>query len=170
MINYDRLVELFDLYDDGRFVNKISRGRAKAGNYAGYVDVHGYRRMLIDGRKYYEHHLVWFWVHGYWADELDHEDDDRSNNTPTNLRECNRSLNNCNSQSKATGESGLRGAYLNKRTMKWYSQIQFGGQVTYLGGGFDTPEEAHELFEAAAEQLHGEFYSPQPNHVSLEGL
>jgi hypothetical protein len=171
MLQYARLIELFDLYEDGRFVNRISRGRAKEGERAGTEDVHGYRRILIDGKKYYEHHLVWFWLHEEWPDEIDHIDGDRSNNAPTNLRECNRSLNNCNRSYTAIGEAGLRGAYLNKRTMKWYSQIQFGGQVRYLGGGFDNPEEAHLLFERTAEQIHGVFYAPPtytPNQ--LKGL
>jgi len=161
MLDYDRLVDLFDLYDDGRFVNRISRGRAKAGERAGYLDVHGYRRLVIDYVKYYEHHLVWFYVHGEWPDEIDHIDGNSANNAPTNLRLCNRSQNNCNSQ-RPTGESGLRGAYLDKRNLQWYSKIQFGGQVKFLGN-FSSAEEAHLAFEVAAEKLHRDFYvPPQP--------
>lgn len=166
MIDYDHLVELFDLYEDGCLVNRTSRGRAKKGDRAGSEDVHGYRRITIDGTRYYEHHLIWFWVHGEWPEEIDHIDGNRANNSPTNLRLCNRSQNNCNSQ-RPTGESGLRGAYLDKRTMQWYSHIQFGGQVKHLGM-FDTAEEAHTAYEAAAEQLHREFYFPSPKLEPLK--
>lgn len=159
MIDYDRLVEVFTLNWAGWLCNRFSRGRAKAGERAGYIDVHGYRRVVIDYKKYYEHHLVWFYVHGEWPDEIDHIDGDRANNAPANLRLCNRSLNNCNRSQRPTGESGLRGAYLDKRSLKWYSHIQFGGQVKHLGT-FGSAKEANQAFEVAAEQLHGDFYFP----------
>lgn len=162
MLDYDRLVEVFECDYDGYLYNRHSRGRAKAGERAGYLDVHNYWRVVIDYKKYYVHHLVWFYVHGEWpSSELDHIDGDSMNNAPANLRLCSRSQNNWNSQ-RPTGESGLRGAYLDKRNQRWYSHIQFGGQVKHLGM-FDTAEEAHKAFEIAAEQLHGEFYFPPPN-------
>lgn len=155
MLDYDRMVELFTLDWDGWFYNRFSRGRAKEGERAGFVDIHGYRRITIDYVKYYEHHLVWFWVHGEWPDEIDHIDGDRANNAPANLRLCNRSQNSVNSQ-RQPGMSGLKGAYLDSRTLTWFSKIQFGGQVTYLGS-FNTPEEAHSAFMEASERLHGKF-------------
>lgn len=166
MLDYDRLVELFDLYNNGWFINRFSRGRAKAGERAGYKDVHGYRRIVIDYVKYYEHHLVWFYVHGEWPDELDHKDGDRSNNAPANLRLCTRTQN-CFNAKRETGQSGLKGAYLDKRTMNWYSHIQIGGQVKHLGM-FNSAEEAHAAFMIAAEHLHGEFAfqnRPQPQET-----
>ena len=166
MITWDRLDELFELGPFG-FINRCSRGRAKVGERAGHLDVHGYCRIVIDYEKYYEHHLVWFYVYGVWPDEIDHKDNDRSNNAPDNLRPCNRTQNNLNRSNRSTGESGLRGAYLDKRNARWYSHIQFGGQVTHLGT-FETAQEAHEAFEAAAEQLHGEFYFPNRNPSTEE--
>jgi len=165
MLTQERLKELFD-YDPetGWFTNRFSRGRAKAGeiagSYAGHIQ--GYRRIVIDYGKYYEHQLAWLFVYGEWLDEVDHIDTDGSNNAIINLRPCTRTQNNCNRSQQPTGESGLRGAYLDKRSLKWYSHIQFGGQVTHLGT-FNTAEEAHLAYEAAAESLHGEFYIPQRN-------
>jgi hypothetical protein len=155
MLDYDRLVELFDLYENGHFINRTSRGRAKEGERAGAATGHGYRRIIIDYVKYYEHHLVWFYIHGVWPDELDHKDGDRSNNAPDNMRLCDRSQN-CFNAKRETGESGLKGAYLDKRTMNWYSHIQIGGQVIHLGM-FVTAMEAHLAFMAAVERYHGEF-------------
>lgn len=163
MLDYDRLVEVFECDYDGWLYNRHSRGRAKIGERAGYLDVHNYWRVVIDYKKYYVHHLVWFYVHGEWpSSELDHIDGNSMNNAPANLRLCNRTQNNCNRKRRPTGESGLRGAYLDKRNLQWHSQIQFGSQSYFLGN-FDTPKEAHEAFEYAAKKLHGEFYSPQPN-------
>ena len=153
---YGRVTELFK-YDPttGWFTNRRSRGRAKEGERAGSPTGHGYRRIIIDYGKFYEHHLAWLYVHGYWPDELDHQDGDRSNNAIDNLRECSRSQN-CFNSDRPTGSSGLKGAYLDTRTFQWYSKIQIGCQVIWLGR-FRTAEEAHEAFMDAVETYHGEF-------------
>ena len=62
MLTQERLIELLTLYENGCFYNNYSRGPRKADSRAGFVDVHGYHRITIDGVKYYEHHLVWLWV------------------------------------------------------------------------------------------------------------
>jgi hypothetical protein len=158
MLTQQRLKELFN-YDPetGWFTNRTSRGAAAEGKRAGtFVNfMYGYRRIVIAYKKYYEHHLAWLYVHGEWVDEIDHRDGDGSNNAIANLRACDRSQNNFNSL-RRPGQSGLRGAYLDRRNLQWYSQIQLGGQVTFLGN-FDSAEEAHEAFMAAAEIHHGEF-------------
>jgi hypothetical protein len=158
MLTLERLQELFD-YDPitGWFTNRSRRGCAKAGRRAGAHAHSGYRRLTIDYKRYYEHHLAWFYIYGQWPlGEMDHVDGNPGNNAITNLRLCNRSQNNCNAK-RPTGQSGLRGAYLNKRNLQWFSQIQHGGQVKFLGT-FGSPEEAHEAYETAAKNLHGEFY------------
>lgn len=165
MITQERLKELFN-YDPetGWFTNRQSRGRAKQGEHAGSPTSHvqGYRRIVIDYRPYYEHHLAWFYVYGEWLEEIDHENTDGGNNSIINLRPCNRTQNNCNRFQRSDGDAGLRGAYLDKRNLQWYSKIQFGSQIEWLGT-FASAEEAHLAFEAAAERLHGEFYSPPRN-------
>lgn len=159
------LTDLFD-YDPvtGWFTNKTSRGRAAAGNRSGSSSGHGYRKISVEYAKFYEHHLAWFMFYGTWPGELDHKDGDRSNNAIDNLRECDRSLNNFNGN-QLPGESGLRGAYLDHRSLQWYSKIQVRGQVIWLGN-FSTPEEAHAAYLEAADRQAGEFAfhnrEPQP--------
>lgn len=164
MLTYERLVELFN-YDPetGFFTNRFSRGRAGAGQRAGAETGHGYRRIIIDYQKFYEHHLAWYYIYGEWPDEIDHKDRNRSHNAIGNLRLATRTQN-CFNSERPTGESGLRGAYLDKRNLRWYSHIQVGGQVEHLGM-FDTAEEAHEAFMVAVERHHGEFalHSSIPN-------
>ena len=156
-LTIERLKELFH-YDPetGWFTNRCSRGRAKAGERAGAHAHSGYSRIIIDYRKYYEHRLAWFYVHGEWPDEIDHIDGDTCNNAITNLRPCDRTENNCNAQQQR-GQSGLRGAYLDPRNLQWFSKIQFGGYAKFLGN-YGSAEEAHKAYEAAARQLHGDFY------------
>lgn len=147
----------------GWFTHKTNRGPCRAGDRAGSSTGHGYRKVTVDGTRIYEHHAAWVFMFDEWPNELDHKDGNRSNNAIENLRVCDRSANACNSL-RSTGESGLKGAYLDKRTMNWYSHIQLGGQVKHLGI-FGSAEEAHRAYLAAAELHHGEFAfhnRPQP--------
>lgn len=162
----DRLIELFDYNPEtGWFTNRCSRGRAKGGERAGSTSGHGYRKICVDYQKFYEHHLAWYYVYGYWPDEIDHEDGNGSFNAIANLRECTRSQNNFNSE-RPTGSSGLRGAYLDHRNLQWYSKIQVGCQVIWLGT-YDSPEEAHEAFMEAVDRYHGEFALHNRNPLEL---
>lgn len=151
--------DLFDYNPEtGWFTNKINRGRAKAGERAGSVNDKGYRVIKIFGITYREHHLAWFWVYGVWPNELDHQNDTNDDNRISNLRECTRTQNNYNSEC-SWSQSGLKGVYLDKRSLKWRSQIQCGGKKTFLGV-FDTPEEAHEAYIEAYKVVAGEFAHP----------
>lgn len=155
-LTQDRLKELF-VYnlETGWFTNRFSRGRAGIGARAGSSTGHGYRRIIIDYEKHYEHHLAWLYVYGVYPDELDHEDRCRSHNWISNLREATHQQN-CHNADRTPGESGLRGAYLNLRTSRWFSKIQIGHYTEWLGT-FDTAQEAHEAFLAAEERHRGEF-------------
>jgi hypothetical protein len=153
------VLELFNYDPDtGFFTNRASRGRAKAGARAGAETGHGYRRIVIDYVKYYEHHLAWLIVHGDLPEgEMDHADGNRSNNAIGNLRLATRTQNNANNGCCATGVSGLRGVYRDlRRPHKWFSKIQVGGQQIYLGE-YDSPEEARAAYLQAAYEHFGEF-------------
>lgn len=162
MLTQERLKELFDYVPiTGWFTNRFSRGRAKEGDRAGSPTGNGYRRIIIDYGKYYEHHLAWYYVTGEWPEELDHKDRNRSHNAFENLREATRTQN-CFNSKRETGSSGLRGAYWDSRVSKWYSKIQVGGLVKWLGH-FDSAEEAHKAFMVAVDTNHGEFaFQPPP--------
>jgi hypothetical protein len=59
-----------------------------AGRRAGTFDrTTGYRRVMIDGRYYYEHVIVWVHSRGYWPPrQVDHKSGDRCANWIDNLR------------------------------------------------------------------------------------
>ena len=155
MITQERLKELF-IYNPatGWFINRITRGPSQVGCRAGSSSGHGYRRLTIDGERIYEHHAAWLYMYGTCGGELDHKDGNRANNPISNLRVVTRTQNNFNSEREA-GASGLRGAYLDSRSLKWFSKIQIGGKVKWLGY-FDSAQEAHLAFMAEAEKQHGE--------------
>lgn len=110
MITHDRLRDLLDYCPiSGKFTWRHSRGRVRAGDIAGRVDIqkmHGkrprpnpYKRVIIqlDGKEYRAHRLAWFYVHGVWPSELiDHRDRDATNNSLKNLRDVSFLVNNNN--------------------------------------------------------------------------
>jgi hypothetical protein len=158
MPTQERCWELFeyDLETSDCLVNRITRNsRAVAGNEAGCINERGYRQVYVDGKKHYEHRLIWFMVTGEWIPEVDHWNGVRSYNRWSNLRDAGRSQN-CQNTDYPTGASALRGVYRRSDRPKWRATIFAGGQFHHLGD-FDTAEEARAAYLEAAERLHGEF-------------
>lgn len=152
----ERLRELFR-YDPetGWFIRRVNKGSFRAGTRAGSPSGHGYRKIGFEGIRIYEHQAAWLYIYDEWPPEVDHRDGNKSNNALANLRIATRTQNNFNSK-REPGQSGLRGAYLDTRSLRWFSKIQIGWQVKYLGA-FDSAEEAHLAFMKAVELHHGEF-------------
>jgi hypothetical protein len=117
----------------------------------------GYRRVRVDGTPYQLHRLIWKLVTGEDPGELviDHIDGDGSHNAWHNLRIATQKQNNSNCRSR-TSSSGLRGAYRNPKSGKYYSQVSHHGTEIYLGT-FDTAEEANAAHVEARLKLNGEF-------------
>ena len=85
-----RLGELLTLdLETFKFTWNIQRQCVRAGAVAGSLaQSSGYRSVLIDGRKYSEHRLIWLYIYGKWPDgTLDHLDGVRTNNRIDNLRD-----------------------------------------------------------------------------------
>jgi hypothetical protein len=149
----DRLRELLD-YDPltGVFLWKISRGNARAGAVAGTLNSAGYRQIRIDGRAYLADRLAWFSMTGDWPPGLvDHRDRDTENNSWANLRPCNHSQNAANSLRKNVGLKGVT-----RRGQRFRASIKVDGKHFHLGH-YDTSEDAHAAYLAAAISHFGEF-------------
>lgn len=117
----------------------------------------GYRRINVDGVKYYEHRLVWFYMTGEWPkNQIDHIDGDRLNNRFANLREATPCENARNTKIRKHNTSGIMGVVFDKSRNKWKAQITFKGRGICLGR-FDDKEAARAAYEGAKAQLHGQF-------------
>jgi hypothetical protein len=82
----NRLLEYF-LYEGGHLVNRVDRSsRAKKGRSFGTVDANGYVTGYVDGRKYYEHRLIWKLHYNTEPDLLDHINGDKQDNRIENLQ------------------------------------------------------------------------------------
>ena len=157
MITQARLKELL-LYEPetGEFYWRVAKSqRVRAGERAGCAGRRGYREIAIDDKRYLVHRLAWLYVYGQFPKPLDHKNQNRTDNRISNLREANIRQNRTNC--KTTSRSGFKGAYRGKRG-RWHSRVMHAG-ISYRLGHYDTPEEAHAAYCAAAKKLHGEFFS-----------
>jgi len=122
-----------------------------------WIEKDGYQRIRIDGHIYRAHRLAFLYMTGKWPSVwLDHEDVNRSNNRWANLRKTTPSFNIANSPRGRGNKSGLKGAYWHKREQKWRAQIGVNRRTIHLGR-FDTAEDAHAAYFAAATIHFGKF-------------
>jgi hypothetical protein len=124
---------------------------------AGYLTKQGYRCINIGGRFYLAHQLACLYVTGRWGRPMiDHRDGDVSNNRWNNLRRATRSQNAANRSRPRQNTSGYKGVHFCRKTGKWRACIGKDGETIQLGR-FDTAQEAHAAYVAAARKYYGEF-------------
>ena len=136
MLTQDRLKELLS-YDarTGVFLRRVSTSAtAREGMLAGWIDDMGYVRMQIDGRKYRAHQLAWLFAYGFIsAEDIDHANQQRSDNRLCNLRLATRSQNNQNRRLETRNTSGIKGVCWDKRNGKWIAQLMVDKKNKFLG-------------------------------------
>lgn len=129
----------------------------KNGLKVGAISHHGYLRIKVDDKTYQAHRLAWLYVNGKFPEEsIDHIDGDKLNNRISNLREANRSQNNQNGKAAQRKHDLPRGVGISYPSGRFKASISLGNKRRHLGT-FDTPEEAGEFYQLAADLLHGEF-------------
>jgi len=105
-----------------------------AGEVAGSINNHGYRRIGIDGKIYMAARLAWLYVHGEWPkNEIDHINRVRDDNRMVNLRDVT-STENSNNRSDNNGFP--EGVHWHTKSAKYRAQIPDGVPIfgkTYLG-------------------------------------
>lgn len=135
------------------------RWRARfAGTAAGNLR-QGRNVVRINSMQYLSSRVIWVWVTGETPPNLvDHKNTDRADDRWCNLRAATHSQNNYN-RGKIRNTTGLKGACFHKRTGRFTAAVTVDGKRRYIGV-FDTAEEAHEAYCAAAKKLHGKFFNP----------
>ena len=134
---------------------RVVKGELKpclAKNDRGYVCVYlGNQRLLV-------HRVAWVLMTGSLPSTgIDHIDGDRANNRWANLREATPTQNMCNSATKRKVNDLPRGVVPVKKVRSSYlARIQYKKRNITLGV-FKSPEEASEVYQLAAEMLHGQF-------------
>jgi hypothetical protein len=129
------------------------------GAIAGTLDALGYRRIKIDGKKFYAHRLAYLYVYGRWpVEKIDHIKRIPTDNRITNLRDATDAQNAMNTHHTGPPNrtTGLRGVYYDRRYNSYTAQIGGGRNRRYLGA-FKSLQEARAAYEMAAKELYGEF-------------
>jgi hypothetical protein len=88
---------------------------------------------------------------------VDHINGDGLDNRRENLRLATHAQNMHNSQKPINNSSGYKGVDWSKGDGKWRARIAVNGKRKGLGL-YNTPEAAHEAYQRAAKELHGEFF------------
>lgn len=88
--------------------------------------------------------------------QVDHKYGVKTDNRKSELRVCVQQQNLCNVTIRSDNSSGYKGVFWNKETSRWRAVIRANNKRVHLGY-FDTPEDAHRVYCAAAQRLHGEF-------------
>lgn len=155
MVSQETVKRLFD-YDPltGLLRWKVRpNGSVIVGQSAGTVYSNGYIFVCIGYKKYGVHVIAWLYMYGEHA-QLDHKDQNRSNNKIENLRKATYSQN--NHHKYVYNPTGFRGVRF--RSGKYEANIRINGRITRLGF-YGTAEEASAAYNAAAKEHYGEFAS-----------
>lgn len=164
MLTQERLKELLEYNPEtGVFtwLNKPCKNM-ESGKVAG-TNIDGYILISIDYKKYLAHRLVWFYVYGYWPEEIDHKNHVRDDNKIANLREVTGKENKKNLSLQSNNTSGVTGVSRHKHSDRWQSSIKVNRKTIFLG--------YHRgLFEAVAVRKSAELkHGFHENHGKLLG-
>lgn len=126
---------------------------------AGSVGNHGYRAVIVMGKAYLAHRLIWMMVYGDWPPEqLDHINGDRQDNRLSNIRRVSNAENCKNLGMKKDNSSGITGVSWRPDINKWTARIRVNGKDKHLGS-FGDKETAIQARKAADIK-----YGYHPNH------
>ncbi|WP_163331890.1 HNH endonuclease [Klebsiella aerogenes] len=134
--------------DTGCFHHLVARKNVRAGDVAGGLDMEGYIRLRLNGRRYKAHRLAIFYMTGEWPKAVDHKNKNRSDNRWCNIRPCSLSENNQNPGVSPKNKSGCSGVHWHGRQKKWIAAIQIDRKKLHLGS-FSSKEEAEAVAVAA---------------------
>lgn len=127
------------------------------GKRAGRVNAIGHMQVPIFGVYYFAHRIIYKLVNGDFDEslEIDHIDENKQNNNPSNLRLATEGQNHMNVKLRKDNRSGIKGVYFYPSTGKWMAQIT--SNKKKIKKYFITKEEAANWVAAKRKELHGEF-------------
>jgi hypothetical protein len=155
----EQVRELFDYYPKmGALVWKKRLSiRTPIGTVAGFKQLKGRIKIGINGKEYMAHRIIWLWMTGKWPEyEIDHRDEDQSNNRWKNLRHATPSQNHRNRGPQSNNKTGYKGVCFVARDKKFMAYIKHNGKQINLGL-YSTTAEASEARRKAALKIHGKW-------------
>lgn len=100
---------------------------------AGWLERNGYRRVIVGREFLLTHRVIWALAYDVWPmKEIDHVDQNRSNNVLSNLLEAGPQLNAVNKSMSRTNTSGCTGVH-RSHSGTWVAEIRLQRKREYLG-------------------------------------
>ncbi len=159
MITQERVRELFK-YDPntGDLIRRIRVKGPRTGSAAGVVckckDTGGHIIVMVDGKRYPAHRLIWLYVYGYMPEHLiDHKNGVPDDNRLCNLREASHRCNNQNCRLRKDNKTGFPGVFM-KGNGRYEAYIRV-DRKQYCLGTYDN------RLEAALARLTAEIQCPE---------
>ena len=149
-------------YNDGILYWKFRENSSKQWNTkfvnkkAGWKSSTGYTVIEILGKRYPAHRIIFCMFNGFLPEEVDHINNDRTDNRIENLRAATSLTNKYNSLTPKHNTSGIKGVSLHKPTGKWRCSMSINNKTKQIFG-FATKELAQEFMELWRETVHGTF-------------
>lgn len=155
-LTHERLLEVL-AYDEatGFIAWKVANSNSvKVGQRAGVLHANGARYINLDGEKFLAHRLAWFYVKKEWPEH--------------DIRPLNGNFDDCRIENLKdvpriqiahlrgapnTNTSGFLGVSPSSKPGKWQASITWNYSQISLGANFPTPEDAAEIYNAAAARL-----------------
>ena len=143
---------MFSCGGHGQRSNASGWNHKYAGNEAfACDDGSGYNVGQIFNKQYKAHRTIWAMHYGTWPDrEIDHINQDRSDNRISNLRIVTSQENNRNRSMTPNNTSGHVGVYWDKNREKWAAQIMVSGKNKFIGYFTDIEDAAAARTDANA--------------------
>jgi hypothetical protein len=152
---------LFD-YKDGSLYWKVQKApHVKIGAKVG-SPAHGYETVMVDGRNWRIHRLVFLMHHGYLPKIIDHINNNRSDNRIENLRAADDNQNAHNQVLRSNNVSGIKGVSWNKDKQKWAVRVNH-NKKTYQKYVQDL-----ELAELVAIEMRSKYHGKYANNGVTE--
>ena len=158
VIDVKRISEYLDYNSTtGVFTWRVKTKTSSINNIAGRSNWRGYVSIWINASPYYARRLAWAICNGSWpVGDIDHINEDKSDNRISNLRVASRSENMFNRGRNKNNTSGMKGVVFCKKTQKWRAQIMIDRRSVNIGR-FKTKEEASSAYLLKAREARGEF-------------
>jgi len=158
-ITRELLRELFNYEPSTGWLMRRTRPAncTQKGDIAGSVSSNGYINIMINGKQYKAHRIVWLYHFGTLPEYLDHINRNKLDNRLENLRPATKAQNMANRSRNTKSSSRFKG--VRQKRSKWMAQARIDGEKKYLGS-FSTQEDAHRAYCSAMQKEFGEYFAP----------
>jgi HNH endonuclease/AP2 domain len=134
-----------------------------AGKSVRCLHTYGYFIVSISTKRYFAHRIIWKMHNGIDCPaefEIDHINRNTGDNRIANLRLATSCQNHANATLCKINSVGMKGVSSSRNLgdVSYRATISVNGRQKHLGT-FSTVEDAHAAYCAAAQELHGEFWS-----------